>query len=60
MHFNDLPRSDKIAMVNIAATLLAKGFITIKPECLTPGEIIDALIPAAEDLFKNSSLSKNS
>jgi hypothetical protein len=59
MDFNDLSRSDKIALVNIAATLWAKGIVQVDPNCLDPEEIIDALIPQAEILFNKSGLSKN-
>jgi hypothetical protein len=59
MHFDDLPLSDRIAMINVAATLWTKGIIKVKPEQLDPEEIIDALIPEAQILFNKSYLLKN-
>jgi hypothetical protein len=59
MNFNDLTLSEKIAMVNVAATLMAKGIVKVNPDCMDPEEIIDALIPEAKILFNKSNLLKN-
>jgi hypothetical protein len=58
MHFNDLPLSDRIALVNTAAILMTKGIVEINPDRIDPEEIIDALIPEAERLFNKSCLSR--
>jgi hypothetical protein len=58
MNFNDLPLSDKISMINIAATLWIKGLVEIDPNRIDPEEIVDALFEQAEHLFNKSDLLK--
>jgi len=57
MNFEDLSLSEKMAFINLAATLLSMKMISIKPEQRDEEEIIDALLEPAKLLFNKSNLS---
>ena len=57
MNFEDLSLYEKMAFINLAATLLSMKMISIKPEQRDEEEIIDAFLEPAKLLFNKSNLS---
>jgi len=58
MDFNDLSNADKIAMLNLTATLMDQNFITFRCNDFKKEEILDFLVVETEALMKDSALLK--
>jgi len=58
MDFNDLSNADKIAMLNLTATLMNQNFITFRYNDFKKEEILDFLVVETEALMKDSALLK--
>ena len=59
MNFDKLSLTEKMAFINLAATLLNLKIISVKSEQLDEEEIVDALYENAKILFNKSRLLKN-
>jgi hypothetical protein len=58
MRFDDLLFSDKLAMLNLTATLISSKIISINPDQFDDEEILDALAEKAGYLLSKSDLLK--
>jgi len=56
MRFNDLTLTEKLAMLNLTATLVNLKVVHIKPEQFDEEEIVDALVEQARYLLNKSAL----
>jgi hypothetical protein len=54
MNYNDLPISDKIAMLQLTLDLSKEDIVYIRPECRDPEEILICLAEQAEYLMNKA------